>query len=184
MGEKLICHIFIKFFSVGWNLFYPLNVPNYVGEVLTLLLHDVILNFISVWKTAKVETSATKEKGKFVPISVGENSFLLLHDITLRIVSISKTAKTEVSAINGGKVNMPYIYQIFFCRVEFILPGLRTVSKLKTAKVKTSDTKEKRRFVPISVGENSFLLLHDIALSIVAISKTTKIKVSSTKEYE
>ena len=66
--------------------------------------------------------------------------------------------------------------------MEFILPGLRTVSKLKTAKVKTSDTKEKRRFVPISVGEVSTLLLHDIILNFISISKTAKTKVSSTKE--
>ena len=33
-----------------------------VGEVLTLQLHDVILKFISITKTAKIEISATKEK--------------------------------------------------------------------------------------------------------------------------
>ena len=98
-GKRLMCHIFIKFFSVGWNSFYRFKYANKsimnemnniinncqmsidkVGEVLTLLLHDVILNFISISKTAKTKVSATKWKKLICHIfikffSVGWNSF-------------------------------------------------------------------------------------------------------------
>ena len=49
-------------------------------------------------------------------------------------------------------------------------------------KTEVSATKEKRKFVPIFVGENSFLLLHVVILNFISVSKTTKVKTLATKE--
>ena len=72
-----------------------------VGEVLTLQLHDIILNIVAVSKTAKTKVSATKEKGRLVPIFVGEVLTLQSYDVILNVEAISKTAKTKVSATKG-----------------------------------------------------------------------------------
>ena len=79
-------------------------------------------------------------------------------------ISISKTAKTKVSATKEKRLN-----KYLFCRVEFILP-IECANKI--------------RIVPISVGENLFLLLHVDILKFISISKTAKTEVPATKEKE